>query len=334
VAVWSKVCKNFKDQDVMVAVKKALEEPLPPDPRPPSPLPQSLPDPPTVTAVVSGDGDMEKPELKKKASASPAPSPSDRPITPKKPAVIRQYSVQKIHPVPAPKKQESQKDATGVEGLLSFVVSSMKRSLSGPLSGLRSLSGSKLTVSSKYSAKVSDDTGTFDNEGSLDECEKLCETSYDQSLSLSLSRRTLSAKTEEIRPRATPLKIETCTEDGVDTIPTTSPTPKVSLRIHTRRPTHRERAGNAVSEEAASFFSGRPSRTSGGTGDETPSTRRKPRAHTTPHANTKTPTSQGSRSVRSEQRLGTPDAYHRRRRGGIAGVGKSVSRILAGMGMI
>ncbi|KAJ1402315.1 hypothetical protein B484DRAFT_483758 [Ochromonadaceae sp. CCMP2298] len=337
-AVWSKVCKNFKDQDVMVAVKKALEEPLPPSPRPPSPLPQSHPDPPTV-ARVSGEGDMpqgdmEKPsvELKRKASASSAPSPSDRPITPKKPAVVRQNSVRSTRPAPPPlKKQESWKDATD---LLSFVVSSMKRSMSG----LRSLSGSKLLSGS---AKVSDDPTLVNEEADTSECETLCETACDHSLSL--SRRTLSAKEpEEIRPKAKPLGIETVTVDSLSpslspstNTNTNTPSGLPSLRIHTRRPTHRERAGSEVSEEAASFFGGRPSRTAGGT-DETTSTRRKPRAQTISHkTNAKTPTSKSYRSVRSEQRLGTPDAHRRRsRRGGIAGVGNSVSRILAGMGMV
>jgi len=56
-AIWSKVQKNFKDQDVMVAVKKALDDPLPPSltlpPLSPSPSSQYLPG---LSASTDGGG--------------------------------------------------------------------------------------------------------------------------------------------------------------------------------------------------------------------------------------------------------------------------------------
>jgi hypothetical protein len=98
-AIWSKVQKNFKDQDVMVAVKKALDEPLPASlstPSSSSPAGASAgmstsisTSTSTSTSARGAAGDMHnKPSLGLNKKESPFPSPShgsspgSRPITP------------------------------------------------------------------------------------------------------------------------------------------------------------------------------------------------------------------------------------------------------------
>mmetsp|Transcript_9347 Transcript_9347/g.20687 ORF Transcript_9347/g.20687 Transcript_9347/m.20687 type:complete len:608 (-) Transcript_9347:1117-2940(-) len=85
-AIWSKVQKNFKDEDVMVAVKKALAEPLPPSlsTQSPSPLAGASAGMSTSTSTDDLAGELPSLGLKKKPSPSPSHGspPGSRPTTP------------------------------------------------------------------------------------------------------------------------------------------------------------------------------------------------------------------------------------------------------------
>ncbi|KAJ1410497.1 hypothetical protein B484DRAFT_435827 [Ochromonadaceae sp. CCMP2298] len=76
-AIWSKVSKNFKDEDVMVAVKKALEEPL-------TASPSLIPAVSTGGGSTSTGGDVQDKSSPKTRESHRSP-PGSKPSTPKAP---------------------------------------------------------------------------------------------------------------------------------------------------------------------------------------------------------------------------------------------------------